>query len=192
MDYRSDTDYPRGMRNNNAGNLTGTGWIGQVGSDAAFAIFSDMSYGLRALCKDLTTAINDDGDNTITTLITHYAPPSENDTASYITNVALGVGKSPDDTIDVSDDIFSLMRAIITQEQGAEYSAMISDDDIENGIEMAQGGIIGDITSFVAANPEISVAAGIGVTVLIIVIILVATKKLNLQTIKDRIFGTFK
>jgi hypothetical protein len=143
MDYRGQASLPRGIRDNNPGNLQPppglTGWQGTVGMDGPFVVFADDTWGLRALALDLTNKINTDGLDTITSLITAYAPPSENDTASYISSVAADTGISATDQLGTDQDtITSLMRAIVNHENGDTASAQyIPDSDILTGYQMA-------------------------------------------------------
>jgi hypothetical protein len=107
--------------------------------DGPFVIFVDDTWGLRALALDLTNKISKDGLDTITSLITVYAPPSENDTASYISAVASDTGIDATDQLGTDQDtITSLMRAIINHENGDTASAQyIPDADILTGYQMA-------------------------------------------------------
>jgi hypothetical protein len=112
---------PRGIRNNNPGNLeysAGINWVGQVGADSGgYLIFDTAEHGARALGHDLVTAISE-GYNTIEALITHYAPPSENDTAAYIAAVAAWGSLEAGSSIQVSDAPW-IAAAVATQENGA-------------------------------------------------------------------------
>jgi hypothetical protein len=142
MDYRGQASLPRGIRDNNPGNEeveTGVTWQGQVGADGNFIIFADTTWGLRALARDLTTKMTTDGLTTITAIITDYAPPSENDTASYIASVASDSGFGADDQLSPDQPtLHALMRAIVNHENGDDASAQyVSDADIDTGIEMA-------------------------------------------------------
>jgi hypothetical protein len=140
-DYRNNTvqGIPRGLTDNNPGDLTpppsGT-WNGQVGLDGPFCIFSDTVFGLRALAMDIANNILSDGNNTITLLITKYAPPSENDTASYISSVAGDTGLGANAPIPQTQAALALlMRAIINKELGDNWSAQyVPDADIAAGI----------------------------------------------------------
>lgn len=111
---------PRGIRNNNPGNLefaAGIDWLGQVGADSAnYVIFDTAEHGARALGHDLATAISE-GYNTPATLITHYAPPSENDTAAYIRAVAAWGQIEEGTTLQVGDAPW-IAAAVATQENG--------------------------------------------------------------------------
>jgi len=169
MDYRNNPAVAsyRGIRNNNPGNYKSDGpaWQGVVGNDGTFYIFADDTWGLRAMAKDLTSKINE-GNDTITTIITKYAPPSENDTASYIAAVASDTGLDPDTQLGTdADTMHSLIRAIVNHEEGASASQQfISDADIDQGITMA-----GDPTTVfpaaaiaAQANPLLTVAILLG------------------------------
>jgi hypothetical protein len=140
-DYRNNPAAQpyRGIRNNNPGNLQyGTGWLGVVGEDSPFAIFSDSIYGLRALATDLGTKMTVDGLTTITEIITVYAPPAQNDTAAYISSVAGDTGLDPNATIPLdTGTLANLVRAIVNHEEGdAASQQFVSDDDISQGISM--------------------------------------------------------
>lgn len=143
MDYRGNTEVSsyRGIRNNNPGNMKadGSAWQGLVGNDGMFYIFADDTWGIRAMAKDLTTKINSDGLNTITAIITKYAPPDENDTPSYIASVASDTGFDANQLVTAdSDSLALLIRAIINHENGDQASQQfISDQDISQGIAMA-------------------------------------------------------
>lgn len=141
MDFRTDPDAApyRGIRNNNPGNIkTGIAWQGAVGDDGTFIIFADDTWGLRAMAKDLTTKINSDGLTTITAIITVYAPPSENDTAAYISAVASDTGFGATDPLTADQPtLHALIRAIANHENGDAGSALISDADIDTGVQMA-------------------------------------------------------
>lgn len=140
-DYRQVTAAQsyRGIRNNNPGNIKkGIAWQGAVGDDGTFTIFADTSWGLRAMAKDLDNKIGE-GVNTISLIINKYAPPSENDTASYIADVATDSGIDASEVLGTDQDtIHSLIRALINHEEGDGPSAQfVTDADIDNGIQMA-------------------------------------------------------
>ena len=137
---RSDLD--RGLRNNNPGNIKddGTPWLGKVGSDGIFVIFSDITWGIRAMAKAITTMVNR-GDNTIRLLINEWAPPSENSTDAYVNDVAGQTGQGADDLLQLDPaTLHDLIRAIINHENGAQ-AAQVLDADIDAGIALANGGV---------------------------------------------------
>lgn len=144
MDFRTLADWPslpRGLRNNNPGNIkTGEGWKGVVGNDGVFDIFSDDTWGLRALAMDLTAKIHR-GLLTIRDIISVYAPPSENDTLSYIAAVSDQSGIAPDQPLTADPvTLHNLIRAIITHENG-QPAEHVSDSDIDQGIALTGNGV---------------------------------------------------
>jgi hypothetical protein len=140
MDNSSNLTVPRGIRNNNPGNLrSDVSWAFMTGTDAGgFAIFDDSVHGLRALAKDLQTKINKDGLVTIADIISKYAPASENNTAAYIASVSDDTGFADDQLIEADPQtLASLIRAIVNHENGDDASqTYVSDEDIANGIAM--------------------------------------------------------
>lgn len=85
---------PRGLRNNNPGNIRNsdaTDWKGEVAAekkrDNAFEEFKDMAHGYRALIKLLQNYRRKHGLQTISDFISRWAPRTENDTSAYITRV---------------------------------------------------------------------------------------------------------
>jgi len=113
---------PRGLRNNNPGNIrkTPTMWQGEVtGSDKSFKTFVSMEYGYRAMFVLLRSYI-DKGYDTIEKIITRYAPPSENTTSSYIKHVTERTGISKNKKLKFSDSqsMKDLVAAISKSENG--------------------------------------------------------------------------
>lgn len=129
-----------GIRNNNPGNLVKTNitWLGKIpnGTDAKFEQFTSIEYGIRAMCLDLVSDIRK-GKNTLTKLITEYAPPSENNTSAYIDKVAKSMGLRPsDELVKVNGDFLAkLARAIIDVENGKD-AKLITDTMIFTGVRM--------------------------------------------------------
>lgn len=133
-DFRS-TNYARGIRNNNPGNLrSGSNWQGMVGTDSSdFIIFSDMKYGTRALATDLSNKFFK-GLNTVAKIISVYAPPSENNTIAYINAVSNAIGVNPDTPLDWSKaTLAKFVRAVIMHENGNDGS-VVTDQMISDGI----------------------------------------------------------
>lgn len=136
---------PRGVRNNNPGNLriTTIAWKGKVpntqNSDRSFEQFVDYAgipghiWGIRAMFKDIYGDVMRDGQNTVRKLISTYAPPSENATQAYIAVVAKALNKSPDAPIVVSD--FPRLIAAIIAHENAGYR--YPDADIQKAISIA-------------------------------------------------------
>jgi len=116
------SNLPRGLRNNNPGNIrkTPTMWQGEVtGTDKSFKTFVSMEYGYRAMFVLLRSYI-DKGYDTIEKIITRYAPPSENTTSSYIKHVTERTGISKNKKLKFSDSqsMKDLVAAISKSENG--------------------------------------------------------------------------
>lgn len=83
----------RGIRNNNPLNIrrSSSQWKGlvDVPTDDRFCQFKTLAYGWRAAFHLLTrTYYGKYGHNTIRSVISKWAPPSENDTQAYIDHVS--------------------------------------------------------------------------------------------------------
>jgi len=115
---------PRGIRNNNPGNIRRSGdkWVGLSSrqDDPAFARFDDPVHGLRALMKILLKYRRDYGLYTVRAIIGRWAPPSENDTGAYADAVAKRLEVGPDDPISLTapSQLILLARAIAVHENG--------------------------------------------------------------------------
>ncbi len=128
------------------------------GVNGEFIIFSDIAWGIRALCTDLRTDMNQ-GLNTIKKLMYEYAPPSQNNTAAYIAYVVSVTGIGQDTPLQQNADTFKrLARAIMNYEIGVKYSAMITDASIMEGISRMSGTV-----------PPGAAAAGIGISALVLI-----------------------
>ncbi|MGF2652831.1 structural protein [Serratia marcescens] len=118
---------PRGIRNNNPGNIRwGDDWKGLVAkpqrTDKAFCQFTSPEYGIRAMIIILRNYRRRHGLNTITGIISRWAPASENNTQAYINSVAQATGVTPDQPVDTTDSRFmvKLLQAIIRHENGVQ------------------------------------------------------------------------
>ena len=122
---------PRGIRNNNPGNLrkNGISWQGLAPADQqtdpAFYVFSLPDYGVRAMARVLRTYYNSHGLRSIREIITRYAPATENNTNAYTLAVAREVGMDPDYRIlDLDAVLPRLVPAMIRHENGMQpYAA---------------------------------------------------------------------
>ncbi len=114
--YLNKSGYPRGMRNNNPGNLrrSNSAWQGKIphssSGDTAFEQFVLYKWGVRAMIKLIINYINS-GSNTITKIINKYAPSSENNTVAYINAVANQSGVNPNAPLNKND--YELLKRII-------------------------------------------------------------------------------
>lgn len=120
----SDPNLPRGIRNNNPGNLTGSdAWQGKTGADdKGFAQFDTPEAGLRAMAVNLKNQPDKHGLDTVEAIVSKYAPPNENDTAAYVRAVASDLGVKPDEKIDLNkpEMLAGLMHSMINHENGAQ------------------------------------------------------------------------
>lgn len=127
---------PRGIRNNNPGNIRlGTAnWQGQstAQTDGSFIQFSDPVYGIRAIAKIISSYANR-GITTVQDIINTWAPPTENDTAAYIDAVAGQMGIAPNEQVTAANKA-DLIAAIIQHENGQQPYSI---DQIDSGIAMA-------------------------------------------------------
>ena len=134
--YRKMTT-PRGIRNNNPLNIRKSKdkWKGLRAQqqDAAFCQFENMEWGWRAAFWLLTrTYYHTYRLFTIRTIVQKWAPPHENNTASYIANVSKMTGIGADEPIGIPSDQparwMMLGAAMAIQENGAnsiDYFAML-------------------------------------------------------------------
>jgi len=128
---------PRGLRNNNAGNIRigKTRYLGEVvpSSDRAFKQFKTRGWGYRAIFVLLYT-YSRRGLTTLRQMITRYAPPSENDTESYINYVAQNAVVNPDAPLDVNDrNVMILVVAAISK---VENGVPADIDEVVEGWEL--------------------------------------------------------
>ena len=99
LSYLGQTGLPRGIRNNNPGNLrkSSSAWQGKIanGTDPAFEQFQTFAYGTRAMIKLLKNYIGD-GYNTLDKIINRWAPAADNNNpGAYISSVAFNGGLIP-------------------------------------------------------------------------------------------------
>lgn len=137
----ASSDGPRGVRNNNPGNLEASSsnpWIGQTGSDGRFAKFETPEHGIRALGRNLIS-YQRQGIDTVGEIINRWAPPSDNnDTAAYIKAVCAQLGVTANQPLDASnpDTLQALCAAIIKHENGSQP---YSQDQLSTGVSAALG-----------------------------------------------------
>jgi len=113
---------PRGIRNNNPGNIRhGEKWQGMAAEqkDAAFVTFISPEYGIRAMVKLFASYRDRYGLMSISQIIGRYAPPSENDTAAYIAAVSKEIDTPKDARLGV-DDYPGFIAAVIRHENGQQ------------------------------------------------------------------------
>lgn len=116
---------PRGIRNNNPGNLRlgATRWQGQKAFqfDPDFVEFETPEMGLRALMRVLLTYYRKYRLDTVESIINRFAPPHENATDGYIHHVARRLGVKRRAVIDLESPavLLALAQGIVAHENGA-------------------------------------------------------------------------
>lgn len=119
---------PRGVRNNNPGNIEfnpANNWEGQKGvePEGRFAQFQSPEDGIRAVHK-LLTNYGKRGVDTIQEIISTYAPRADNNnTDAYIKAVSKDLGIAPNQAIDLTDLDTSAraVAAILRHENGGDF-----------------------------------------------------------------------
>lgn len=143
---------PRGIRNNNPGNIDynpRNQWQGQLKPDpeieARFARFDTAENGIRALGKllinyrgkDGMPGVGGPGIDTIVETINRWAPSIENNTSAYVQAVARAVGVAPDQVINIRD--LRILRAVVVEiirheNGGNPYSAAVIDEGVRRAL----------------------------------------------------------
>lgn len=131
---------PRGIRNNNPLNIRiGNNWLGERNpsecDDPEFEQFISMEYGLRAAFCILRRYIRHYHRNTISKIVSSWAPSSENDTTRYIDFVANLVKCAADAEILFEDK--PTMCAIVQAMAQFECGESIKPAIIERAYNMA-------------------------------------------------------
>lgn len=128
---------PRGVRNFNPGNIrrNSTIWMGMAATqtDPSFVQFVAPEYGIRAIAK-IMKSYRALGLNTIREVIRRWAPPSENNTDSYVASVCAECSVGPDDAVDLDTVMPLLVKAIIYHENGC---CPYTEEQIHSGIALA-------------------------------------------------------
>jgi hypothetical protein len=129
---------PLGIRLNNPGNIRhGSPWQGldPNQTNPSFCTFISPEWGIRAIAK-IMRAYGEEGIETLPQIITRWAPPIENDTNAYFSDVLNRTGIDPLVRLDLNSYsiVCPLVKAIIHHENGEQP---YSDDTINNGLALA-------------------------------------------------------
>ena len=135
------TTTPRGIRNNNPGNIRNSernDWAGEVSKadkkDNAFEEFEDIPHGVRAMMKLLLKSQRSYNLRSIKELIERWAPRDENDTAAYVRWVCREMQIPDCCRLDLSDK--GTMCALVDAMCYMENGERIPMEDIEAGWEL--------------------------------------------------------
>lgn len=123
--FSSDKNIPRGVRNNNPGNIriSNNDWKGKIpkaeNSDGAFEQFMELKFGVRAMIVLIRNWIKKGTANTLRKVVSRYAPSNENNTAGYIDSVSKMTGIDPDAILDIDKATLNkIVLAMATKEVG--------------------------------------------------------------------------
>lgn len=107
---------PLGLRLNNPGNLRSAPGVPTIGG---FASFANPMAGLQAMAAQIQR-YGASGINTVGGIVSKYAPPSENNTASYINDVVKRTGFGAGQALNLNDPnvMAPLLSAMVRHEQG--------------------------------------------------------------------------
>lgn len=138
MTLNDDPTAPRGVRNNNPGNIRHAGrivWLGELAPDKeGYCVFSSPTYGVRALYIVFRTYQEVHRLNTPRLMISRWAPASENDVAAYVEDVCSRIGCYADLPYDLTLKGISWCQAIVRHEVGSDPYLT---DIYVNAIDMA-------------------------------------------------------
>ena len=120
-----NNNLPRGLRNNNPGNIRRNSDVFQgekTSSDREFKQFKSMAYGYRAIFKILSNYGRNYHLKTIRQMIGRWAPENENDTGAYVKAVSDYAGIPADDPIDINDreQMIRIVAGMSKMENGRE------------------------------------------------------------------------
>ena len=139
MESRLPMQLPRGLRNNNAGNIrkSSTRYLGEVrpSSDKAFKQFETRGWGYRAIFV-LLESYSKRGFKTLRQMINRYAPPCESHTEIYLKYVCDCAMTGADAPLDITDKntMVLVVAAISKMENG--YPAVM--DEVLEGWDLYQ------------------------------------------------------
>jgi hypothetical protein len=105
--------------------LATNAYNGQTANHNGYGVYTTLQAGVRAAGLELTNHYIGAGLNTVTGIVSKWAPSSENDTASYISDVSGRMGVAPDEALAWPQDEVPLIQAMAFHENG--YNNMTDD-----------------------------------------------------------------
>ena len=154
----------RGEANNNPGNIDRTNprtaWQGRVAdaklTDPRFEQFVAPQWGIRAIAGTLQAYYDKHGLDTVKGLIDRWAPPTENITSAYVSDVCIDAKLAPDQKLNLADysTMLGIVVGIIHHENGRQP---YSDAILEEGLKLA--GVVKDPVASLGATKPVTVAA---------------------------------
>jgi len=136
----------RAVRNNNPGNIrVGIKWHGlmppehmtpEQAAETQFCVFATPADGFRAMAAVLLNYKKLHAITNLRAVIARWAPPSENNTGAYLTDVCSRMHMGPDDPFPFGtpSSVMALCKAIATHEAGGWF---FNDFDLQAGVSAA-------------------------------------------------------
>lgn len=174
----TDPNIPRGISNNNPGNIRfreSNNWAGKVpkfiNSDPGkeFEQFESIFFGYVAMLKLLRNYMKN-GNNTIEKILNRWAPSHENSTQNYISEVSRMTGYRPGEKLSINKTVLrKLAWAITLFENGNVAKEYVSKKDISRALNSL------NVPEKQGNGPSLAyIAGGVG-----LIAIGVATKRSN-------------
>lgn len=122
------TNAPRGIRNNNAGNIkiANNNWLGKIpvinNTDGVFEQFDTYIYGVRAMIVLLRNYALNYGDNTINTIINRYSPDPNKDNYKSFVSTFTGIPINQPMDLQNKDTMRKLVQGMTRFENGRVLS----------------------------------------------------------------------
>lgn len=141
---------PRGLRNNNVGNIRfskANNWLGKIplalNTDAnnSFEQFENVHFGIRAMMILIKNYYTKNGLTSVKQIISKYAPEFENNTKAYVDSVVAMVGQN-DIPVLTEHVIKNLAKAIHYVENGKQFFNHLNNEDFEIGYQLTKMGSI--------------------------------------------------
>jgi len=118
-----------------------SGFSGLAGQKNGFAIFKNEGFGYKAIYSIISTYLVKYGLNTISKIGARYAPPSENQTSTWVNIVSQVSGIGPNQII-TSSDFYRIIAGIVRIENSVRISALEVKEKIDSA-ESSKFWIIG-------------------------------------------------
>lgn len=159
-------DLPRGVRNNNPGNVEhnpDNNWIGLADpvSDGRYCRFNHPQYGIRAMLWTMLTYQTKYRFKTITQIIERYAPRQDkNATTAYIAHVSKRAGVKPNQAISLREfeTAVAVVTAMIEFENGMQpYPSELIENSIGLVITKNDEGSVGSVKPSIKSTEQLAV-----------------------------------
>lgn len=161
-------DLPRGIRNNNPGNVEhnpDNNWIGLADpvSDGRYCRFTHPQYAIRAMLWTMLTYQTKYRFKTITQIIERYAPRQDkNATTAYIAHVSKRAGIKPNQAISLREfeTAVAVVTAMIEFENGMQpYPSELIENSIGLVITKNDEGSVGAVKPAIKSTEQIAVGS---------------------------------